>query len=236
VGLARPDGSVTRPHRSGLVVDAADGPLPPLVASLLPLAVWAGALAFAGLAGVGEGDPPPLRARTTRTREVGRRVRPLPTAMRHDTGLCPNLGRRVALKRGRGDAQGEGIREAPRLGIALEGSYLRPPRMAGRSACWAHLRQAGCAALDLWKGLSRCMDRGSEQVAARRAQTPARQAHTTERLHGRQPRVRMNWARARRSCQARPESSPRRSPRRRHARRDRGASGTFTRSRSRRTS
>src|SRR6266508_3896567 len=39
----------------GWVVDAADGPQPPLVASLLPLAVRAGALAFAGFAGA----PPP---------------------------------------------------------------------------------------------------------------------------------------------------------------------------------
>ena len=51
------DVSTTPPHRSGRVVDAADGPQSPLVASLLPLAVRAGALA---LAGVGRG---PVTAR-----------------------------------------------------------------------------------------------------------------------------------------------------------------------------
>jgi hypothetical protein len=48
-----------RPHRSGRVVGAADGPQPPHVAaSLLPLAVRAGALAFAGLARLARAAPP----------------------------------------------------------------------------------------------------------------------------------------------------------------------------------
>lgn len=54
------DGSTTPPHRSGRVVDAADGPQSPLVASLLPLAVRAGALALAGVEG-----PPYCTARSS---------------------------------------------------------------------------------------------------------------------------------------------------------------------------
>jgi hypothetical protein len=75
------DGPTTRPHRLGRVVDAADGPQPPLVASLLPLAVRA----------TREGPCPAL-----------------PMATRHDAATSPNLGRRVALNevgvmpRGRG--------------------------------------------------------------------------------------------------------------------------------------
>jgi hypothetical protein len=50
----------------------------------------------------------------------------------------------------------------------------------------------------------------SEQVAVVRDHLHAlcAQAHTTERLSGPRPRVRMDWARARRSWQARLESSP----------------------------
>jgi hypothetical protein len=90
------DGSTTRPRRSGRVADAADGPQPPLVASLLPLAVRAGALAFAGLAvrrvgrDSGRGPAAAVRARPERVRAPPRPA--LPTAMRHDTGLAPTLG------------------------------------------------------------------------------------------------------------------------------------------------
>jgi hypothetical protein len=49
------DGSKTRPYRSGLGHTRADGPPSPPVASLLPLAVRAGALAFAGLVGIRKG-------------------------------------------------------------------------------------------------------------------------------------------------------------------------------------
>jgi hypothetical protein len=90
VGLARPDGSVTRPYRSGLGRTRADGPPSPLVASLLPLAVRAGALAFAGLAGIRKGTRRRC-TRTTRTREGPPRPA-LPTATRHDTALAPTLG------------------------------------------------------------------------------------------------------------------------------------------------
>jgi hypothetical protein len=53
----RPAGMVLQRVRTaqGRVVDAADGPQPPLVASLLPLAMRAGAPAFAGLAGIRKG-------------------------------------------------------------------------------------------------------------------------------------------------------------------------------------
>jgi hypothetical protein len=57
-----------------------------------------------------------------------------PTAMRHNTGLAqPWASRRVA--RGRGDAQGEGIREATLAGHRWKVRTCGSPRMAGRSAC-----------------------------------------------------------------------------------------------------
>ena len=86
-------------------------PQSPPVASLLPLAVRAGALAFAGLVA---GSRERTRRRCTRTTRA--RVGPprpaLPTAMRHDTGLAqPWASRRV--ERGRGDAQGVGAERRP---------------------------------------------------------------------------------------------------------------------------
>jgi hypothetical protein len=135
------DGSTTRPRRSGRVVHAADGPQPPFVASLLPLAVRAGALAFGGLAvrrvgpDSGRGPAAAVRARPERVRAPPRPA--LPTAMRHETGLPqPWASRRV--ERGRGDAQGEGIREAPLAGYRT-GRFV----LAARHGWRAVLRCSG---------------------------------------------------------------------------------------------
>jgi hypothetical protein len=76
VGVGSPGrgGSTTRPHHSGRAVDAADGPQPPLVASLLPPPVRAGAHAFAGFRRDSEGDPY-CRARSSgRRRSVDERA------------------------------------------------------------------------------------------------------------------------------------------------------------------
>ena len=103
------DGSTTRRHRSGRVIDAADGRQPPLVASLLPLTV------------------PATRVKAARPA--------LPMAMRQDDA-GPNLGRRVALievgvmLRGRG-AERRPLGWASHWKVRICGS----PGMAGRSAC-----------------------------------------------------------------------------------------------------
>jgi hypothetical protein len=55
VGLARPGGPTTHPPRSGFGSRRRRWTATPLVASLLPLAVRAGAPAFAGLAGIRKG-------------------------------------------------------------------------------------------------------------------------------------------------------------------------------------
>jgi hypothetical protein len=66
-------------------------------------------------------------------KEHGRCVRPCQPAMRHDAGLAqPWASRRV--ERGRGDAQGEGSREAPLAGHRTGGRTCGSPRTAGRSA------------------------------------------------------------------------------------------------------
>ena len=48
----------------------------------------------------------------------------LPPAMRHDTGLAQPWASR-GVERGRGNAQGEGVREVPLAGHCTGGSYLR---------------------------------------------------------------------------------------------------------------
>lgn len=94
----RPAGMALQRLRTvqGWVVDAADGPQPPLVASLLPLAVWAGALAFAGFAG-SRGWDHRCGTRTTRRRE-GVAASGLANGNAPRRGASPNLGRRVALQ------------------------------------------------------------------------------------------------------------------------------------------
>jgi hypothetical protein len=102
------DGSTTRRHRSGRVIDAADGPQPPLVASLLPLTVPA----------------PRVKGRVRRCQWQCAR-----------TTLGPTLASR-RVDRGRGDAQGEGSREAPLGGAShWKVRICGSPGMAGRSAC-----------------------------------------------------------------------------------------------------
>jgi hypothetical protein len=105
------DGSTTRRHRSGRVIDAADGPQPPLVASLLPLTVPA---------------PRVKRARPALPMQCAR------------TTLGPTWASR-RVDRGRGDAQGEGSREAP-LGWASHcGRFVS----AARQGWGAVLRVSG---------------------------------------------------------------------------------------------
>ena len=118
-------------------------PQSPPVASLLPLAVRAGALAFAGLVA---GSRERTRRRCTRTTRA--RVGPprpaLPTAMRHDTGLAqPWASRRV--ERGRGDAQGGEPRGAL-AGHRTGGSYLRLATDGGPfCVCWGTSTRPVCA-------------------------------------------------------------------------------------------
>ena len=91
VGLARPGWLLQRVRTvQGWVVDAADGPQSPLVASLLPLAVRAGALAFAGLAGI-RNRTRRRCTRTTRTRE-GAAASGLRNGNAPRHGACPTLG------------------------------------------------------------------------------------------------------------------------------------------------
>jgi hypothetical protein len=102
------DGPTTRPHRSGRVADAADGPQPPLVASLLPLAVRA----------TREGPRPGLANGNAPRRAA-----------------CPNLGRRVALNEVGVMLRGRGSERRPSWVSQWKVRTCGSPRMAGRSAC-----------------------------------------------------------------------------------------------------
>jgi hypothetical protein len=98
----------------------------------------------------------------------------------------PWVSRRV--ERGRGDAQGEGSREAPWLGIAVEVRTCGSPRMAGRSASVGptfRTLQLRSAALELGKDCSRW-----RECASRRPDFPCGQSATASTTLPRQRHAR----------------------------------------------
>jgi hypothetical protein len=226
----------------GWVVETAEGARPPLVASLLPLAWGLARPRSPGPPGVGKAPAAAVRARPEGVR--GRRVWSLPTATRHDTALPqPWASRRVergrVMPRGRGAerrpswashwrfvlAARHGWRavlrvlgppsarsscEAPRWSwgrtVALEGMRFPAPRFPCAQSATACTTLAATAASHDGPGRRDDLKEHSPCV---------RERTQMQRLPGRQPRVRMNLARAPRSCQARaPRAVRRRSPRR----------------------
>jgi hypothetical protein len=115
VGLTGRDGSTTRPHRSGSGSrcrrwTATTGSWRP---SLLPLAVWAGELAFAGFAGSRENGTRRRCPRTTRRRE-GAAASDLANGNAPRHGASPNLGHRVALNEVAVMPRGRGAERRPK--------------------------------------------------------------------------------------------------------------------------
>jgi hypothetical protein len=158
------DGATTRPHRSGRVIDAADGRQPPLVASLLPLAVRArvrrvrrGAATERGSASLGTCQTTAAGRTAALPRPVTAKAKWLARLMLESAGVdLPRLQLAAGALRATSDSAAFAALAEPRL----RGGRPRRPSVCARPRVAAIPRRSGVTIDRRWPERARARAAG----------------------------------------------------------------------------